>query len=201
MRRARERLDEHRRQHAVVDAVTLLRLAGEGEVDAGECSARSWTGELLAGLPDERLVEEHEGAGFAGELRPYQRRGLGWLRFLDRLGLGGCLADDMGLGKTATTLAHLLDRPGPHLVVCPLSVVHNWEHESARFTPSLRVLVHHGAERTAASSPAPTSSSRRTACCRATSSTLGPCTGPRSSPTRRRRSRTRRRTRRRRCGR
>ena len=148
MRRARERLDEHRRQHAVVDAVTLLRLAGEGEVDAGECSARSWTGELLAGLPDERLVEEHEAAGFAGELRPYQRRGLGWLRFLDRLGLGGCLADDMGLGKTATTLAHLLDRPGPHLVVCPLSVVHNWEHESARFTPSLRVLVHHGAERT-----------------------------------------------------
>ena len=148
MRRARERLDEHRRQHAVVDAVTLLRLAGEGEVDAGEGSARSWTGELLAGLPDERLVEEHEGAGFAGELRPYQRRGLGWLRFLDRLGLGGCLADDMGLGKTATTLAHLLDRPGPHLVVCPLSVVHNWEHESARFTPSLRVLVHHGAERT-----------------------------------------------------
>ena len=53
----------------------------------------------------------------------------------------------MGLGKTATTLAHLMDRPGPHLVVCPLSVVHNWEAEAARFAPEMRVLVHHGAER------------------------------------------------------
>ena len=50
----------------------------------------------------------------------------------------------MGLGKTATTLAHLLDRPGPHLVVCPLSVVHNWVAEAARFTPGLHVVVHHG---------------------------------------------------------
>ena len=53
----------------------------------------------------------------------------------------------MGLGKTATTLAHLLERPGPHLVICPLSVVHNWEAEAGRFAPSLRVVVHHGAER------------------------------------------------------
>ena len=72
------------------------------------------------------------------------------MRFLARLGLGGCLADDMGLGKTATALAHLLDRPGPHLVVCPLSVVHNWESEAARFAPSLPVTIHHGAQRAAA---------------------------------------------------
>ena len=129
---------------------------------------------------------------FVGELRPYQRRGLAWLRFLDRLGLGGCLADDMGLGKTATTLAHLLDRPGPHLVICPLSVVHNWEAEAARFAPALRVVVHHGAERAERRArPAPTSSSPRTACCPATSSTSPASTGRRSSPTRRRRSRTR----------
>ena len=150
LRRARKRLEDHVREHDVVDALTLLRLAGEGEVDSGAASAgdrATWTDELLAGLPDERLQEEHEPAGFVGELRPYQRRGLAWLRFLDRLGLGGCLADDMGLGKTATTLAHLLDRPGPHLVVCPLSVVHNWQAEAARFAPSLRVVVHHGAER------------------------------------------------------
>ena len=89
----------------------------------------------------------HESERFAGALRPYQRRGLAWLRFLERLRLGGCLADDMGLGKTATTLAHLQCRPGPHLVVCPLSVVHNWFAEAARFTPDLHVVVHHGADR------------------------------------------------------
>jgi SNF2 family DNA or RNA helicase len=53
----------------------------------------------------------------------------------------------MGLGKTATALAHLLERPGPHLVVCPLSVVHNWESEAHRFTPGRNVVVHHGAGR------------------------------------------------------
>ena len=101
----------------------------------------------FAGLPDDRLVEARESERFAGALRPYQRRGLAWLRFLERLRLGGCLADDMGLGKTATTLAHLQCRPGPHLVVCPLSVVHNWFAEAARFTPDLHVVVHHGADR------------------------------------------------------
>ena len=106
-----------------------------------------WSGRLLGGLPDDELKEEHESERFTGELRHYQRRGLGWMRFLSRLGLGGCLADDMGLGKTATTLAHLVERPGRHLVVCPLSVVHNWETEAARFTPSLPVTVHHGSAR------------------------------------------------------
>ncbi len=144
LRRARRRLDEHRRDHERVDALMLLRLAGESEIEG---AGRGWTADLLGGLPDERLSEAHESPGFRGELRHYQRRGLAWFRFLERLGLGGCLADDMGLGKTATALAHLLDRPGPHLVVCPLSVVHNWESEAARFTPSLRVVVHHGAER------------------------------------------------------
>jgi non-specific serine/threonine protein kinase len=149
MRRARKLLEDQVREHSVVDAVTLLKLAGEGVLEdtAPTPGVRAWTDELLDGLPDERLQEEHEPAGFAGELRPYQRRGLAWLRFLERLGLGGCLADDMGLGKTATTLAYLLDRPGPHLVICPLSVVHNWQAEANRFTPALRVVVHHGAER------------------------------------------------------
>ncbi|MET0146827.1 MAG: SNF2-related protein [Ilumatobacteraceae bacterium] len=154
LRRARRRLLDHRADHELVDAVTLLRLAGDGELEPGQpadaattVAVADWTAALLGGLPDERLEEEHEPAGFSGELRHYQRRGLSWLRFLDRLGLGGCLADDMGLGKTATTLAHLLDRPGPHLVICPLSVVHNWEAEAARFAPALRVVVHHGAER------------------------------------------------------
>jgi hypothetical protein len=90
--------------------------------------------------------------GFSGKLRPYQERGLGWLTFLERFGLGACLADDMGLGKTPTLLALLVAerddaRPAPTLVVCPMSVVGNWQREAARFAPSLRVLVHHGSDR------------------------------------------------------
>ena len=79
---------------------------------------------------------------------------MGWLCFLGRLGLGACLADDMGLGKTAQLLATLLADPvdGPTLVVCPVSVLGNWERELARFAPALRVLVHHGAGRSAATS-------------------------------------------------
>ena len=118
------------------DAETTLEIVIDDHARGhGPSGTAGWVADLLAGLPDERLEEAHEPAGFHGELRHYQRRGLAWMRFLARVGLGGCLADDMGLGKTATTLAHLLDRPGPHLVVCPLSVVHNWEAEARRFTP------------------------------------------------------------------
>jgi non-specific serine/threonine protein kinase len=86
-------------------------------------------------------------------LRDYQRRGLDWLSFMSRTGLGACLADDMGLGKTIQVLALLLaereapEAPGPTLLICPTSVVGNWQREAARFAPSLRVLIHHGSER------------------------------------------------------
>ena len=89
-------------------------------------------------------------AGFAGELRSYQREGLGWLAWLERTGLGGCLADDMGLGKTVQILALLSrKRTGkrPSLVVAPRSVLFNWMKETARFAPALRVCTHWGAER------------------------------------------------------
>lgn len=87
--------------------------------------------------------------GFVGQLREYQERGVGWLTFLGRLGLGACLADDMGLGKTAQLIATVLaDRvDGPTLVVCPVSVLGNWANELERFAPELTVLVHHGPER------------------------------------------------------
>ena len=115
--------------------------------DDGPLRAVGWLDDLLAGLPDDRLAEGDVPPSFHGELRHYQRRGLGWLQFLERLGMGGCLADDMGLGKTPTTLAHLAGRPGPHLVLCPLSVVRNWQSEAARFAPFSRVHVHHGTDR------------------------------------------------------
>lgn len=88
--------------------------------------------------------------GFQGDLRPYQVRGFSWLHFLTSYGLGACLADDMGLGKTIQLLALLLHRQrtglaaGPVLIICPTSVVGNWQREVTRFAPSLRVLIHHG---------------------------------------------------------
>ena len=93
--------------------------------------------------------------GFCGELRAYQREGLGWLRGLERSGLGGLLADDMGLGKTVQVLAHLAgyhagrgdERRRPSLVVAPRSLVFNWKREAARFAPHLRLLDHTGPER------------------------------------------------------
>jgi SNF2 family DNA or RNA helicase len=121
---------------------------GDGPAHGGPTlGGADWMRAILEGLPDDRIDEVTESSEFTGELRHYQRRGLAWMQFLTRLGLGGCLADDMGLGKTATTLAHLLERPGPHLVVCPLSVVRNWRTEAERFTPKLDVRVHHGPTR------------------------------------------------------
>src|SRR5690606_2364070 len=111
-------------------------------------TARGWLGDLLTGAAEQRLRPAKEPDGFAGTLRPYQRRGLAWLRFLHAAGLGGILADDMGLGKTVQLLALIAGDPaGPTLLVCPMSLVGNWQREAARFTPHLRVHVHHGAER------------------------------------------------------
>ena len=88
--------------------------------------------------------------GFIGTLRGYQLDALGWLGMMRTLGLGAVLADDMGLGKTVMLIAHLLaQQHGPHLVVCPTSVVTNWEREIARFAPDLPVHRHHGPERAA----------------------------------------------------
>jgi superfamily II DNA or RNA helicase len=115
--------------------------------------ADGWLGDLLSGQADRRLAPVPTPASFHGELRPYQERGLAWLSFLGRLGLGAILADDMGLGKGPQTLALLASdvgaATGPTLLVCPMSLVGHWEREAARFTPDLRVYVHHGADRLA----------------------------------------------------
>ncbi|MET7961681.1 DEAD/DEAH box helicase [Micromonospora zamorensis] len=133
----------------------LLRLGladgeGTGALPVLEVSADGALGDLLAGAVERRLTPLDPPSSFVGTLRPYQQRGLAWLAFLRSLGLGGVLADDMGLGKTVQLLALLAgDAPeaGPTLLVCPMSLVGNWQREAARFTPTLRVHVHHGAER------------------------------------------------------
>ena len=106
-------------------------------------------GELSPLHEQQRFEERMEPEGFQGTLRAYQRRGFSWLLFMRRLGLGACLADDMGLGKTIQTLAALLSLKNQGeltrgLLICPTSVLGNWKAEAERFTPDLRVLLHHG---------------------------------------------------------
>lgn len=91
--------------------------------------------------------------GLQANLRGYQREGFTWLSFLRQFGLGACLADDMGLGKTVQFIAYLLYHKGdasgkrdsaPTLLICPTSVLGNWQKELARFAPDLNVLLHYG---------------------------------------------------------
>jgi non-specific serine/threonine protein kinase len=141
-----------RREQATVGELLRVGL-GIGSAPEGlpveGVEADGWLGELLSGRAEQRLSAIQTPELFSGKLRPYQSRGLSWLDFLHRAGLGGILADDMGLGKTVqllALLAHDADA-GPSLLVCPMSLVGNWHREAARFTPHLRVHVHHGKER------------------------------------------------------
>ncbi len=115
--------------------------------------ATGWVGTLLKQLENAAgFADLQPDRAFSGELRPYQTRGLSWLGFLSQWGMGACLADDMGLGKTVQTLAliqHYRNSNGkkPVLLVCPTTVVNNWQKESSRFTPDLRVMIHHGVGR------------------------------------------------------
>jgi SNF2 family DNA or RNA helicase len=110
--------------------------------------------ELIINLTGNQSIKPIETPeSFQGTLRAYQIRGVSWLAFLERWGLGACLADDMGLGKTPQLIAFLLHLKeqealeDPTLVVCPTSVLGNWEREVKRFGPDLKVVVHHGDKR------------------------------------------------------
>jgi superfamily II DNA or RNA helicase len=142
-----------RNQAGLLDAL----LATQPEVRCDETFAR--VRDELRRFQGIRAAEQP--AGFAGQLRDYQREGVGWMEFLRRFAFGGCLADDMGVGKTAQVLALLENRRalrsdpsangdaprGPSLVVVPKSLVFNWKDEAARFTPQLRILDHTGTDR------------------------------------------------------
>ncbi|MCC9307630.1 DEAD/DEAH box helicase [Kitasatospora sp. RB6PN24] len=156
----------------IAAAVGFLEREGTGSGPAGPLLRLALDpGALVAGLPIGALRatgvlgdllqqgDDVPGDGelrlpeaFGATLRPYQERGVAWLRSLTRFGLGAVLADDMGLGKTVQTLALLAleqdaGQDDPVLLVCPMSLVANWRREVVRFAPMLRVHVQHGAGR------------------------------------------------------
>ncbi|MFE7796002.1 DEAD/DEAH box helicase [Nocardia sp. NPDC057440] len=151
--------------------LTFADLIGElgaghvAKVPITEVTATGWAAQLLDQAREPEPVPTP--IGLKAQLRPYQERGLSWLATMSRLGCGAILADDMGLGKTVQVLALLVHEreaaggwhggggqsgegsPGPTLLVCPMSVVGNWQRETERFAPDLRVWVHHGVGRLA----------------------------------------------------
>ncbi|WP_170312982.1 DEAD/DEAH box helicase [Prescottella subtropica] len=131
----------------LADLLGQLTEAERPPVPVDEVAATGWVGTLLDGTLEPAPVPVPP--GLRADLRPYQRRGLDWLAFMSGAGLGAVLADDMGLGKTLQVLALLAHERAdtPTLLVCPMSVVGNWQREAARFVPDLRVHVHHGADR------------------------------------------------------
>ncbi len=132
----------------------LSRLAALGEADDWLLGGSERLCQLASTLRSfDGIAPCEHPAGVDAELRDYQHQGFEWLQFLARYGFGGVLADDMGLGKTLQTLTHLQAEKNqgrlsqPALVVAPTSVLHNWQREAERFTPSLRVAVLHGSGR------------------------------------------------------
>ncbi|MDR2339845.1 MAG: DEAD/DEAH box helicase [Deltaproteobacteria bacterium] len=107
-------------------------------------------GGMLEKIRDPKAAKQPRDLG--AELRPYQRKGLDWLRHITGMGLGACLADDMGLGKTMQVLALLLlekdkgTAKGPSLLVTPASLMANWKSEAASFAPSLKLKIFHSSE-------------------------------------------------------
>ncbi|MBM3302006.1 MAG: DEAD/DEAH box helicase family protein, partial [Deltaproteobacteria bacterium] len=140
-------------EKATVRDVVQLALGvndAPGGLQLQTVKATGWVGSLLKQLENPAgFADLQPDRAFSGDLRPYQMRGLSWLGFLSQWGMGACLADDMGLGKTIQTLA-LIQRywnsngKKPVLLVCPTTVVNNWQKEASRFTPDLPVMIHHG---------------------------------------------------------
>ncbi|MEV0856949.1 DEAD/DEAH box helicase [Nocardia fluminea] len=153
----------------LADMIGELAAERVDNVPVTEVTANGWAAELFARESEPEPVPVP--IGLKAQLRPYQERGLSWLATMSRLNCGAILADDMGLGKTVQVLALLVherevatpaarpntaveptplavvdtrEQVGPTLLVCPMSVVGNWQRETQRFAPDLRVLVHHG---------------------------------------------------------
>ncbi|MDQ0792315.1 DEAD/DEAH box helicase [Streptomyces sp. B1I3] len=154
---ARRARDSRDRKVAPIDALSAV-LTGSTDIDGRriEVTATGPLERLRARLADPESREAEtipQPAALAASLRDYQLRGLNWLHTMTSLGLGGCLADDMGLGKTITLIALHLHRQsveaaaGPTLVVCPTSLMGNWQREIEKFAPGTPVRRFHGLSR------------------------------------------------------
>ncbi len=142
----------------LITPAVALRAALTGSIDIDGATVEVHPGATLEKVRD-RIVDAATVSplatpvGLDATLRDYQRQGFTWLAELTGIGLGACLADDMGLGKTITLIAlhlHRRDRGlanGPTLVVCPASLLGNWEREVQRFAPGVPVRRFHGSER------------------------------------------------------
>jgi non-specific serine/threonine protein kinase len=142
--------------------------AGQTSEPETEAARAAWSS-IVAGGALKKLLEQMQqpdvstesdpGQELHATLRPYQRQGAHWLWFMNRLGLGACLADDMGLGKTIQVISLLLvlkrrrgqptpatDDGGPSLLIVPASLIANWKAEIQRFAPTLSVFYAHPAE-------------------------------------------------------
>jgi SNF2 family DNA or RNA helicase len=135
-------------------AMADLYPAEQTQLPVHEIKAEGAAGFLIDRLKNESKMDFLEQPQeLKGMLRPYQLKGFSWLVFMRQLQLGACLADDMGLGKTIQWIAYLLhlkqidELQGPVLLICPTSVLGNWERELERFAPSLKVWLHHGNQR------------------------------------------------------
>ncbi|WP_030178766.1 DEAD/DEAH box helicase [Streptomyces violaceorubidus] len=149
VRRARKR------DLGLLDPVDALSVALTGSAEADGETVDVVPVGALAALRDRLTAGVRPAApppGLHATLRDYQLRGLAWLDLMTSLGLGGCLADDMGLGKTVTVIALHLKRARtePTLVVCPASLLGNWQREINRFAPGVPVRRFHGPDRTLA---------------------------------------------------
>lgn len=144
-----------KRELGLLDPVDALSVALSGTAEVDGESVEAVPVGALAALRDRLTTGVHPAdppAGLHATLRDYQLRGLAWLDLMTSLGLGGCLADDMGLGKTITVIALHLKRARtePTLVVCPASLLGNWQREINRFAPGVPVRRFHGPDRSLA---------------------------------------------------
>ncbi|PWH12670.1 MAG: ATP-dependent helicase [Anaerolineae bacterium] len=150
--------EKHQRD-GEISLLEAMRLGLGGEAEAGglpidDVEVDDWLKAWLEKFNQSGKLEVlPQPTGLTGQLRPYQQYGYSWLAFLRQWGMGACLADDMGLGKTIQTISLLLweketlTPAHPALLIAPTSVVTNWERETRRFAPGLKIYIHRGADR------------------------------------------------------